>query len=204
MGQKQRSSTHIFTHLNRSDLIIMSPIVLLTGGTGRTSTLLAGLLSARGVPFVLASRKGQFSNVGEKVAKLDWLDPSTFENPFKALSGIDRVYLIAPPNIDMQPFVEFSMKKGVKRFVLLNSLLVEKGGPAHGKLHAFLAASGVDYCVLRPSTFFGRPLLFLYDYKTVAYKYFRELDPGICCDHQASQPFPHCHGQWKGRLRLYE
>jgi festuclavine dehydrogenase len=134
----------------------MSSTVLLTGGTGKTATRLAALLQAQNIPVLLTSRQGQ-SNIPSpfKGVKFDWADPSTYENPFNEDSTIDKVYLVAPPQIDMQPFVEVAMKKGVKRFVLLNSLLSEKGGPAHGKLHAFLAESGVDYCVLRPSTFFG-------------------------------------------------
>ncbi|TEB33567.1 hypothetical protein FA13DRAFT_1730619 [Coprinellus micaceus] len=43
------------------------------------------------------------------------------------------------------PFVDLSLKRGVKRFVLLSS----------SRVHAYLEEIGVEFLVLRPTTFIG-------------------------------------------------
>lgn len=138
--------------------------ILITGGTGRTATRLAKIIADHNVPVLLTSRKGP-SAVSQpfKGVAFDWLDPATFANPFEADHTIDRVYLVAAPSINMRPFVDFAIGKGVKRFVLLSAILVEKGGIAHGKLHQFFEEeSGLEWCVLRPSTFFRESCFFGY------------------------------------------
>ncbi|CAA7268487.1 unnamed protein product [Cyclocybe aegerita] len=112
--------------------------ILVTGGTGKT-----GLAGVAPEPF--------------KAVKFDWHEPSTFENPFHADTKIDRVYLVAPNEVDclalMKPFIDLAITKGVKRFVLITVTQAEKGGPFYGKVHEYLANLGVDYVVLRPTWF---------------------------------------------------
>jgi festuclavine dehydrogenase len=163
-----------------------SPSVLLTGGTSRTSLRLAKLLAAQNVPVIIASPSHSKSTAVPapfKGVKFDFTDPSTYDNPFNVdtASGsprsprspmgtdgdsrvksniIDRVYLVAPPNIDMLPFVGFAMRKGVKRFVVLSTMVNEAGGETHKKLRQFLGRGEVEWCVLRPSLVFGTLLSF--------------------------------------------
>lgn len=134
--------------------------ILLTGGTGKTSIRLAHFLQDAKIPFILASRKAQAgAPSGMQAVKFDWLDSSTFENPFQGAT-ISAVYLIAPevadPATSMNAFVDHaSQKHGVKRFVLLGGSVVTKGGIHVGKVWEHLVESGLEYAILRPSWFMG-------------------------------------------------
>jgi festuclavine dehydrogenase len=144
--------------------------ILLTGGIGKTSSRIASLLLERGIPTILTSRRAegtQYSGtfVG-RIVKFDWLDESTFENPFTFASAlgpegrIKAIYLVMPPfRADsfsvVKPFIDLAVSKGVKRFVLMSVLATEKGMLGHGKVHEYLVDLGVEYAILRPSWFFG-------------------------------------------------
>ncbi|KAJ7486716.1 hypothetical protein FB451DRAFT_1337460 [Mycena latifolia] len=131
--------------------------ILLTGGTGKSATPLAHLLLQANKPVVLATRSGE----GRA------LTDSTYNIPFEVDAAIDRIYLIAPRIFDMLPpmkaFIDFAIKKGVKRFVLMSAGLLEAGGPGMGLVHAYLGSLQVEYCVLRPSFFFDNLLLIYSD-----------------------------------------
>jgi festuclavine dehydrogenase len=139
--------------------------ILLTGGTGKTSIRIARFLQHAKFPFLLASRKAEAgAPSGMPATKFDWLDSSTFENPFqhKPLDeeSVSAVYLVAPevpdPVPSMTAFVDLAVKKhGVKRFVLTAGSSVEKGGLHVGKVWQHLVDIGVEYCVLRPTWFMG-------------------------------------------------
>lgn len=132
--------------------------ILLTGGTGKSATPLANLLLEANKSVVLATRSGKVP-APFRGARFDWLDASTYNIPFEVDATIDRVYLIAPRIFDMLPpmkaFIDFAIEKGVERFVLMSAGLLEAGGPAMGLVHEYLASLDVEYCVLRPSFFFG-------------------------------------------------
>jgi uncharacterized protein YbjT (DUF2867 family) len=53
----------------------------------------------------------------------------------------------------MISFTEAAMARGVNRFVLLSGSPIEAGGPAMGKVHAWLQTSDAEWAVLRPSWF---------------------------------------------------
>lgn len=139
--------------------------ILLTGGTGKTSTGVARLLQDAKIPFLLASRRGQeAAPAGMPAVSFDWLDSSTFAKPFEYQfpggESISAVYLIAPSVPDPQPpmiaFVDYAIKQhGVKRFVLLGGSTVEIGGAFVGKVWQHLLDSNVEYCVLRATWFMG-------------------------------------------------
>lgn len=142
--------------------------ILLTGGTGKTSTRIARLLQDANIPFLLASRKGEAgAPSGMPATKFDWLDSSTFEKPFQheSLAGerISAIYLIAPevsdPVPSMTAFIDLAVKKhGVKRFVLLTGSTAEKDSVNVGKVWQHLVDIGVEYCVLRATWFMGASL----------------------------------------------
>ncbi|TFK62484.1 NAD(P)-binding protein [Pluteus cervinus] len=131
---------------------------LVTGGTGKTGAPLVKKLHDAGHSVLVASRSG-FAPEGVKGIKLDWTDPSTFENPFNADSNIDKIYLIPLDTTDtltaVKPFIDLAVSKGVKRFVLLSGSPGEIGGLAAGKVHEYLdGLEGVEYAALRPTWFF--------------------------------------------------
>jgi festuclavine dehydrogenase len=134
--------------------------ILLTGGTGKTSTRMVPLLQSANIPYLLASRKA----TGPNTTKFDWLEPTTWENPFdhKFPNGenISAIYLVSPgiadPAPPMNAFIDFAVEKyGVKRFVLLSGSSAEKGGPHVGKVWEYLTERGLEWCVLRATWFMG-------------------------------------------------
>lgn len=133
--------------------------ILITGGTGKTGSRVARLLQHANEPTLLTSRSGTVP-APFKGVRFDWLDSTTYENPFNVDNQIDRVYLVGPDVIDvlspMKAFIDLAILKGVKRFVLLSGSALEEGAPLMGVVHEYLVKIGVDYCVLRPSWFFGR------------------------------------------------
>lgn len=141
--------------------------ILLTGGTGKTGGPLARLLQNANQPFLIATRSPEKlpEAYRGKGVKFDWHDPSTHENPFKADAKIDRVYLVGVEAADtltpMKPWIDLAISKGVKRIVLLSATVIPYGGVGVGTVHKYIADSGIDYCVLRPSWFFGMFLTIL-------------------------------------------
>ncbi|KAF8189350.1 hypothetical protein BJ912DRAFT_1059180 [Pholiota molesta] len=131
--------------------------ILLTGGTGKTGTLLADALHAANLPFIIATRSGK-APAPYKAVTFDWNDPTTFENPFKADPNIDRVYIVGPAHAydhltPVRPFIDLAKAKGVKRFVLLSASQEGPDGALLGAVHKYLIDIGVDYAVLRPTWF---------------------------------------------------
>lgn len=132
--------------------------ILLTGGTGKSARPLAQLLLNANIPVLLANRSGNVP-APFKGVRFDWFDASTYQLPFGVDNNIDKIYLIAPQVLDpfphMKAFIDFAIQKSVKRFVLMSAAVLEVGGPLMGKVHEYLASLAVEYCVLRPSWFFG-------------------------------------------------
>ena len=126
--------------------------ILLTGGIGKTSSRLATLLEQEGFPVLVASRSGSVAD-GIKGCRFDWLDESTYANPFEAASDISALYIVAPRSLDVlastKGFIDYALKKGVKRFVLLSASSIECGDPVHGKVHEYIKSLNVEYGVLR-------------------------------------------------------
>ena len=126
--------------------------ILLTGGNGKTSSRLATLLNQEGYPVLVASRSGSKAD-GINGCHFDWLDKSTYGNPFEAASDISALYIVAPRTLDMltptKGFIDYALKKGVKRFVLLSASSIECGDPAHGKIHEYIKSLNVEYGVIR-------------------------------------------------------
>ncbi|KAJ8084584.1 hypothetical protein PM082_003357 [Marasmius tenuissimus] len=129
--------------------------ILLTGGTGKTSSQIATLLKDAKIPFLLTSRRPQTE---PNYVKFDWSDPSTYKNPFQQGRDITTIYLVAPeiqdPFVPVNEFVELVVKEyGVKRFVLLGGTDGPGEGRHMGMVWQKLLDLKVEYCVLRPNWF---------------------------------------------------
>ncbi|CAL9406353.1 NAD(P)H azoreductase [Streptomyces sp. enrichment culture] len=126
--------------------------VLITGGTGKTGSALAGLLRGSGVPVRVAGRTP--SAGAPDAVRFDWNDPATHP---AALHGTDRVYLVPPvdttdPMPLVEPFLAEAERLGVRRVVLLGSAIVLPGAPGALELAAYVRARP-GWVVLRPSGF---------------------------------------------------
>ena len=91
-----------------------------------------------------ASRSGE--------VRFDWSDPDTWE---PALSGVDRIYLMAPDGTPVdEAFVRLAVERGARRIVLLSSRGIEEMGDER-----LLAAervvrdSGADWTIIRADWF---------------------------------------------------
>ena len=129
---------------------MMAQRVLITGGKGKTGRRIASCLRAAGIDIAIGTRTLD----GPQDRRFDWADPSSAS----AFNGCDAVYLVAPTDRTdhlavMQPLLEEAMARGVQRFVLLSSSLLESGGPMMGEVHEWLAKNAPEWAVLRPSWF---------------------------------------------------
>lgn len=136
--------------------------LILGGATGNIGSILAKILHERGTPFVIGTRDpSRAPEQYKSVAKFDWSDPSTFENPFKADPTTDRVFFTTPyifkPFPLVKPFIDYAVSKGVKRFVMVGGTSGNKdpNGPVSDPVWDYLANLGVDYVILRPTWFIG-------------------------------------------------
>jgi ergot alkaloid biosynthesis protein len=125
--------------------------VLVTGGTGKTGSLVARQLAERGVQARVATRN---PTTPEQV-RFDWGDTETHR---AALDGIDAVYLVAPTDRTdhlsvMLPLLEQAVKQGVSQLVLLSASSLPEGAPMMGEVHAWLHANATRWVALRPSWF---------------------------------------------------
>lgn len=124
---------------------------LVLGGTGQTGSGVVRGLRARGATVRAATRRP-----GEPGQILfDWADPATHE---AALQDVDAVYLVAPafvtdPADMMLALIDRALRRGVRRFALLSSSLIDEGPTGLGAVHAGLRARAPGWTVLRPSWF---------------------------------------------------
>jgi hypothetical protein len=131
--------------------------ILLTGGSGKTSTRLASLLHTHNVDFLLASRKPSSSITPDNHVQFDWTDSSTWPTAFP--TPIRAVYMMEPqaaqPWVPMISFLDFAISKGATRFVLCAGTTAERGKDGMGRVWDAFVERGVEFCVLRPSWFMG-------------------------------------------------
>ncbi|TVY84764.1 Agroclavine dehydrogenase [Lachnellula suecica] len=137
--------------------------IIITGGTGKTSSRIARISLDAKIPFLIASRKGQDGvPSGMPAVKFDWFDPTTFENPFqyKFANGenITAVYLVHPgqgdPKDFMNPFIDIAFKKyGVHKFVLLAGSTITNGGYFMGQVWKHLFELQVEHNILLATWF---------------------------------------------------
>lgn len=130
--------------------------VLLTGGTGKTSSRIAKMLRERDIPLLLASRNPTSS--AYPCVKFDWTDSTTWSDAFSKQT-CKAVYMMEPqvaqPWIPMIRFVDFAISKGVKRFVLCAGTTAQPGKDGMGRVWDAFVKRKLEFCVLRPSWFMG-------------------------------------------------
>ncbi|KAL8819696.1 MAG: hypothetical protein Q9191_007675 [Dirinaria sp. TL-2023a] len=129
--------------------------ILLTGGTGKTSSRVASVLKEQGTPAIIASRSGKGLD-DFPGCKFDWYDNATYGNPFALASDITAIYIVLP-QLDIaeaaKAFIDYAIEKKVKRFILLTSSASEGHIPSHGAIHQYLIDKKVEYGVLQPTWF---------------------------------------------------
>jgi uncharacterized protein YbjT (DUF2867 family) len=129
------------------------PTTLVIGGTGTTGSRVATLLRDRSAAVRIATRNPVDGNTEH--VRFDWADPTTH---YAAVTGADRIYLVAPlgvadPAPVVEPFLEGALAAGVRRVVLLSSSAIPEGTTGVGALHRMVRTMAPEWAVLRPSWF---------------------------------------------------
>jgi uncharacterized protein YbjT (DUF2867 family) len=128
-----------------------SSTTLVLGGTGKTGTRVARLLTGRGLSVRTAARHGA------DVA-FDWDDPATHRS---AVAGIDRLYLVAPVMRtrfakQVSSFLDLAQAAGVRHVTYLSAYGIDLA-PPEVALRAveldLMARSTLTHSVLRPAWF---------------------------------------------------
>ncbi|MGN9913037.1 NAD(P)H-binding protein [Phytohabitans sp. LJ34] len=119
-------------------------LILVLGATGTTGRRLTRRLRAAGVAVRAASRHGE--------ARFDWSDPTTWD---AAVTGVTRIYLMAPHEVPIDPlFVRRAVEHGVRHITLLSSRGIEAMGDERlMAAERTVRESGVDWTILRPDWF---------------------------------------------------
>lgn len=132
-------------------------VVLVTGATGNVGTEVIRQLHAREMRVKAAITPGNDGMLpdGTACTEFDFARPETYES---ALEGVDRVFLMRPPQMAdaaaFRPFVSALAEAGIAQVVFLS---VQGAGqnpfvPHHG-IEAMLKKSGLSWTFLRPSFF---------------------------------------------------
>ncbi|MEV3965787.1 ergot alkaloid biosynthesis protein [Nocardia sp. NPDC050193] len=126
--------------------------VLVTGGTGKTGSVVAKLLRDRGMPVRVATRHPMADH--PDTIRFDWDDLATHP---AALRGMDRVFLVPPvrsvdPMPLVGPFLSEAQHLGVRRVVLLGSAVALPNAPGALELACRVRAQP-GWVVLRASGF---------------------------------------------------
>jgi uncharacterized protein YbjT (DUF2867 family) len=131
--------------------------VLVTGSTGNVGVEVVMRLLKSGTQVHAAVFPGRGKTVpeGAYAVPLDFEDSTTFAG---ALDGVDRVFLLRPPQMSdahaMRPFIDAIREARIKQVVFLS---VQGAGsnpfvPHHG-IEQYLKKSGLNWTFLRPSFF---------------------------------------------------
>jgi uncharacterized protein YbjT (DUF2867 family) len=126
-----------------------APTALVLGGTGRTGSLLAAILTQAGIATRTASRHGAD-------VRFDWDDPATHAG---TLAGVDRLYLVTPVlrvayADQVAVFLDLAETAGVRHVTFLSTYNADQApqGIDIAAVEADLAArQTITHAVLRPA-----------------------------------------------------
>lgn len=133
--------------------------ILLTGISGNVGNAVFDYLRQVKIDFVAGVRNPE--KYEEKYPDLDFVefDFEKLTTHKSALSGIEKVFLLRPPQITdvngiFKPFINTCKELEIKQIVFLSLLGVEKNPfPPHYKIEKEILKSGLPYTFIRPSFF---------------------------------------------------
>lgn len=126
--------------------------ILVTGASGNVGGALARILADAGHAVRAAGTTPRSLAHGTTFARLDFLDPATFE---PALRGVRRVFLMRPPQLadakrQFQPFIDAMGRAGVEQVTFLSLIGAEHNRLVpHRTIEDLLRASGLGWTLLR-------------------------------------------------------
>ncbi|MGX2993765.1 NAD(P)H-binding protein [Streptomyces sp. JNUCC 64] len=141
-------------------------MILVTGASGTIGGEVTRLLGARGLPFRALSRDPSrlLLPASGVPVRGDYDDPVSLD---RAVAGVSAVFLLAPPGPDLaahdRAVIDAARAAGVRRVVKLSA--IGTGDPDYGPVGGWhlpgerdLAASGLEWAALRPTTFASNSL----------------------------------------------
>lgn len=136
----------------------MNNMILVTGSTGNVgSEVIKYLTEAKADIKAAIFDKKSVAKIGGGIETVifDFEKPETF---FGALTGVEKVFLMRPPQMgdpkQLYPFIDAAKDAGVKQMVFLSLLGVQHNPLApHGYIEKYIIKSGIPYTLLRPSFF---------------------------------------------------
>ena len=138
-------------------------MILVTGPTGNTGSLVVELLRDKGVPFVCMARRQtalrELRSRGLNAVCGDFDKPETLP---ETVAGITKAYLTCTPDDRLVQregnFINAAKAAGVSHIVKLSGILAAPDAPTpilrfHGEVEAMLRQSGVGFTMVRPHGF---------------------------------------------------
>ncbi len=137
-------------------------MILVLGATGHIGAPLVEQLSARGAPFRAGYRSSDRAKAarraGVDAVPVDYLDPASLD---RALTGVDRVFLVAPPVEDLvlleRGVVEAARRAGVRHLVKVSVWDARTEDFIFGRPHRVMEEeverSGLAWTFLQPNGF---------------------------------------------------
>jgi len=135
-----------------------SATILVTGATGNLGGAVVKALMANGMAVKAGTTRPEGAKVpgGVTVAKVDYTLPPTVE---AALTGVDGLFLVAPPldveaPAKLKPVIDQAKRAGVDHIVFTSALGVDQSEVAPLRaVEKHLMGSGVNHTILRPNFF---------------------------------------------------
>ena len=136
----------------------MTQTILVTGATGTVGSIVVESLVRRGARIRVATRgtdtAGKHLGGGNARVVFDFTHPETWGD---ALAGVDRIFLVRPPAVDVariREFVDAAARVGVEHVVYL-SILGANRNPwlPHRRIERHVEAADLAYTFLRASFF---------------------------------------------------
>jgi uncharacterized protein YbjT (DUF2867 family) len=144
-------------------------MILITGATGKIGTYVLSQLISRGAPVrVMARNPAKLQPGPYEVVQGDFEDPASLA---QAVDGVEAAYLVTTPQKPVADhdvaFVEAAKSAGVQRIVKLSAIGAGETfeGTQVGSWHLLtehvVQASGLDWTILKPSSFASNLLQFV-------------------------------------------
>ena len=134
--------------------------VLVTGATGNVGSEVVRGLRDLGFPVRAAVRRPERADKdSDRLVEYVPFDFGRPETHAPALRGVEKVFLVRPPQISntrkyVNPFIDAAKRAGVRHIVFLSLLGAEKNPVVpHRRIEDHLRSSGVPFTFLRPSFF---------------------------------------------------
>ena len=143
--------------------------ILVIGGTGKIGSSLVSELKEKGADFSLLVRDpakmAKLDNEGVNCIGGDYSDNLSLD---QAMKGVNKLFLLVAPHINMgeheESIINSAVKNGVHHILKISAIASDSDsstnlGQSHHKSEEMIKSSGVNYTILRPHSFMQNMLM---------------------------------------------